>query len=91
MAARGSAAAQQPNPHQEQAAAMPLTPAWKPGPDLHLCACAAPGGFGAGELPATPPCTSVLQKCWYRGLTFINSREEEIMLAKYCQILQIND
>lgn len=34
---------------------------------------------------------SVLQKCRYRGLTFINRREEEIMLAKYCQILQIND
>lgn len=34
---------------------------------------------------------SVLQKCRYQGLTFINWGEEEIMLAKYCQILQIND
>lgn len=37
-----------------QAAAEPSAPAWKPSPALHLPACAGQGGFGAGELPATP-------------------------------------
>lgn len=53
----------------------------------------APAGVGLGLVSSQRHhrAPSVLQKCHYRGLTFINWEEEEVTLAKYCQILQIND
>lgn len=78
-------------PHYVQAAVRTLPPAWEPGADLHLSALAAHSGFGTVNSQLHRSVASVLQKCQYWGLTFINWGEEEIMLAKYCQILQIND